>query len=389
MKILAVNMTLDRMAGGGTAARTIEVCRALTDLGVRCTIATNDGREEWGTTEPLPGIDLLVLPRVGGRFRVPVSGLRALGAAVRDVDLVLLMNHWTVINALAYRRVRASGVPYVVCPLGALPLHGRSRGAKRIYNATVGCRIIAHADAHVAVTTRETQDFAAYGVDPARVSVIPNGVPLPASVGDAAVFRARHRLGSAPLLLFLGRLADIKGPDLLIDAFARSGRARDGWHLVLAGPDDGMQAELERAISRLGLDACVHLVGFLDERQKQDALAASDLVVIPSRREAMSIVVLEAAAAARPVLLTDQCGVPEVGSQGGGWIVDATADAIAAGLRDATSDRSRLTSMGQVWKRFALDHFSWRRTAQLHVDVFDRVLAGARDVRAASIRPAS
>lgn len=378
MKLLSVNMTLDPVSGGGSAARTLQATRALADLGVECAIVTSEEGIDARVQSLLRGVTLVTLPVTAGRFRLPYGGMNALAAAIAQADVVLLLNHWTAINVFAWRAVKALRKPYVVCPAGALPLEGgRSRTLKRIYNMLFGRAIIGGADAHIAVTADETSQFRAYGIDPARVTVIPNGMPeVPAS--DGAVFRETHGLGDAPLLMFLGRLAPIKGPDLLVAAFARCAQARAEWHLVLAGPDDGMMGALKAQAAALGVAERVHFVGFLDETTKPQALAAADLVVVPSRREAMSIVVLEAAGAGRPVLITDQCGVPDVAESAGGWVVAATEDALADGILEATRDRSELAGRGVAWREAATARYSWARVGQRYIDLLTSVRAGRR-----------
>jgi glycosyltransferase involved in cell wall biosynthesis len=371
-------MTLDPKTGGGSAARTLQVTRVLSGLGVSCAVATTDNVPDAWARAQLPGVRWIRVPAVGGRFRVPVGGFDAIQAAAREADVVMLVNHWTLINVLAWRAAMAARTPYVVCPAGALPLDGgRSRWLKVVYNAAAGRGIIARANAHIAVTAQECAQFAPYGVDPASVTVVPNGMPeIPP--GDAGTFRRRYGIPDVPLLLFMGRLAPIKGPDLLLDAFQQCTGARPDWRLVLAGPDDGMLTDLRRQVSANGLSDRVHFTGYLDDASKADALAAASLVVVPSRREAMSIVVLEAASASRPVLVTDQCGIPEVEESGGGWVVPATADALARGILDATGDRERLSARGRTWRDAATARYGWAAVGQRYVDLFARVVAEHR-----------
>jgi glycosyltransferase involved in cell wall biosynthesis len=325
----------------------------------------------------LRDVSIVALPVTGGRFRLPYKGFAALRAAVAQADVVLLTNHWTAINLLACRHARAAEIPYVVCPAGALPVQGgRSPLLKRAYNALAGRTLIAEAAGHIAVTADETAQFAAYGIDPARVTVIPNAMPT-ASPGDGSAFRARYQLGEAPLLLYLGRLAPIKGPDLLIEAFARIADQRPAWQLVVAGPDDGMAGELKRRTQALGLADRVLFIGFVDAAAKAQALAAADLLVVPSRREAMSIVVLEAAAAGLAVLVTDQCGIPEAASHGG-WVVLPTVDGLTQGLLDATSDRRALAAAGKLWRETATAAYSPARVARGYLDLLSSVVGGAR-----------
>jgi glycosyltransferase involved in cell wall biosynthesis len=377
MRLLSVNMTLDPKTGGGSAARTLQVSRVLSGLGVSCAVASTDDGPGTGDLEA-DGIRWVRIPAIGGRFRIPIGGFSAIGAAVREADVVMLVNHWTLINVLAWRAAVAARRPYVICPAGALPLDGgRSRWLKVIYNALAGRRIVAQASAHIAVTDQERAQFGAYGIDPTAVTVVPNGMPH-VPTGDGAAFRARHGIPDVPILLFMGRLAPIKGPDLLIDAFRQCADVRPDWHLVVAGPDDGMLAELRERVSASGLSGRVHFTGYLDATTKPDALAAAGLVVVPSRREAMSIVVLEAASAARAVLVTDQCGIPDVESSGGGWVVPATAEDLSRGIVEATADAEGLINRGRTWRDAATARYGWATIGQRYIDLFSKVVADSR-----------
>jgi glycosyltransferase involved in cell wall biosynthesis len=199
--------------------------------------------------------------------------------------------------------------------------------------------------------------------------------------GDADAFRARHRLGAAPFALFLGRLAYIKGPDLLLRAFMRVAAAMPDWHLVFAGHDDSMEAGLRRAAGRDEAGRRMHFVGHLDVGARSDALAACDLVVVPSRLEAMSFVVLEAAAMARPVIATRTCGVPDVASSGGGWVVDADDESLARGLRTAAVDRAALRAMGAAWKHHAAARYGWPAIAARYQALFTGIVPRADRAR--------
>jgi glycosyltransferase involved in cell wall biosynthesis len=383
VKVTLVNMTLDPLRGGGTAVRTRELAAALARRGAAVTVLTSRDGDWRRIAAGLPGVRLFGVPVTGGRFRVPRGGLGAVGRAVAGTDVVMALNHWTLLNALAWRQARRAAVPFVVCPAGALGLRGRSRAAKRLYQRLVGRRMVESAAAHVAVAPSELADFAAFGVSPEAVVVIPNGVdpePFPDDLqpdGRDSGDRLPLPGAGAPTMLFLGRLAPIKGPDLLVDAFLDRQDDLRGWHLSLAGPDDGLEAALRRRVRSAGAEGRIHFLGYVAGRRKRQALAAAELVVIPSRQEAMSIVVLEAGAAGKPVLLTDRCGLPEVAQTGGGWVVAATRQAIGDGLVEAAADRERLAARGRTWRRWVLDRYTWDRAAQSHLELFGR-LAAAR-----------
>lgn len=378
MKVVTVAMTLDPVSGGGSAERTLHLSRSLACRGVECTVLTTDEGISEEVRRRLGGAKLVALPYVSRRYRVPRSSPGVIRDLIGEADVVHLINHWTVLNAIAYKAARDLGKPYAICPAGALPLLGRSRIKKRLYNLVVGREIVAHASAHIAITPNELPHFQAYGVPLDRVLIIPNGVdPEDFPSSSSGGFRESCGLQNHPFILFVGRLSPIKGPDLLLRAFCELGDERGDYHLVIAGPDAGMKPDLLQMATRYGMRDRIHFPGYLSGVLKADAYRAADLVVIPSRHEAMSIVVLEAAVCGRPVLMTDCCGFDEVRTTGGGLVTAATAVALRTGLQGLLADRTELSAMGTRLKRFVESSFTWNRIIDDYLALFARLAGGS------------
>ena len=207
--------------------------------------------------------------------------------------------------------------------------------------------------------------------------VIPNGVAIEEfEAADVSAFRRSHGLADAPIVLFMGRLNEIKGPDLLLEAFAR---IHDGvpHHLVFAGPDAGMREALERSVNAAGLARRVHFVGYLDGSAKASAYRAADVVVVPSRQEAMSIVALEAGACGKPVILTDRCGFDIVQALGAGLVVPAHADALAEALRTLLHAPDARSRMGDALFSLVKNEYTWNAAARRYIDLFESIRARA------------
>lgn len=375
MRILNVNATLDPVWGGGGAERTRRLSSALVRLGHAVTLLTTSADSD--TTDKLhtQGVEVVGLNCLNKRFMVPLLPLGRLLRLVRDHDIIHLNGHWTTLNAMIYLLARMERKPYAVTPVGTLPLFGRSRKLKRIYNIIIGGSLIRNARAHIAVTLSEVNQFSDYSVGPNKITIIANGVDAESFAAvDSKSFRSRHALGSAPLVLFMGRLNPIKGPDLLLEAFVQVAERFASHLLVFAGPDEGMEADLRETARRLGIADRVRFVGYVGGEEKTAAYRAATLLVIPSRMEAMSIVVLEAGAAGIPVLITDQCGFNEVEDIGGGMVVKAEAGAIADGMAIMLSDPGNLSESGERLRNFVQRDFTWDAAASRMVAVFETVL---------------
>ncbi|MCS7062172.1 MAG: glycosyltransferase family 4 protein [Anaerolineae bacterium] len=175
-----------------------------------------------------------------------------------------------------------------------------------------------------------------YGIHPARIEVIHNGVDLP--VFDAAFIaqaRAdlRTELGIAPndqIVLTLARLAPNKGHCYLIEAMPEVIRRFPNVHFVFAGAPDE-QAALEQLAGALNVRDRLHLLGFRTDAPR--LLAGSNVFALPSLGEGLPLSVIEALAAGLPVVATRVGGVPEVIRHGENGLLVPPADTSA--LRDA------------------------------------------------------
>ena len=373
MKILSVNALLDPVLGGGTAERTFQMSRFLAFAGVDCTVLTLDvglTAERLARLHPAKSCVLhCTLPRYF-LFALPEPRIKAL---VRDADVVHLMGHWTLLNAVVARECRRQGKPYAVCPAGALPIYGRSRWLKKLYNFLAGSRLIQEAAACIAIADNELEHYAAYGIAADRVTMIPNGIDA-ADFGDAdtASFRSKFGFSDAPFILFLGRLAPIKGPDLLLEAYLGIAAAYPDIHLVFAGPDGGMLSSLQAAAS--AAPDRIHFIGSVGGADKSRAYHAAMLLVIPSRQEAMSIVVLEAGICGTPALITDRCGFEVIVEAGGGRVVEASSEALRAGLAEMLSAQGELPAMGRSLRHFTQENYLWESVVKQYALLFEKLL---------------
>ena len=192
------------------------------------------------------------------------------------------------------------------------------------------------------------------------VEVLPPGVDLaalraattrPPRGQTAADLDRAHRIGppdepvpGRPRFVCVARQEPEKGVDVLIEAFPRVVAAYPEAVLALVGGGSQMPANKDAAAAS-GVRQRVEFMGVLSN--PAPAIAAGDAVVLPSRREGLPVVVLEAFALARPVIATRVGGTPDVVRDGDtGWLVPpedpaALADALLAAAGDATAREER------------------------------------------------
>jgi glycosyltransferase involved in cell wall biosynthesis len=306
----------------------------------------------------------------------PVHGPRAfgyspaLGHALREAPLDIVHAHglW-MYPSIAARR---SGKPCIISPHGMLDpwALALSRWKKRL-------AAVAFQDAHLreaaclhALCQSEADSIRAYGLrNP--ICIIPNGIDLPAPGNEPPSFESEIPR-DAKVLLYLGRLHPKKGLPNLIRAWPA---IDDSWHLVIAGWDQGNhEAELKRLTGETRASR-VHFAGPQFGPAKAAAYRRADAFILPSLSEGLPMVILEAWAHGKPVLMTSECNLPEGFAARAAIRIKPDPEDISRGLRElaALSPFDR-TGMGTRGRRLVEERFAWRTIANDFHAVYQWIL---------------
>jgi D-inositol-3-phosphate glycosyltransferase len=282
-----------------------------------------------------------------------------------DVDYDLVHAHYWLSGTAGLALRDRWGVPLVQMfhTLGRLKNDATRNGAEREPDLRIAeeTRIVGAADRVVAATVVERAHLVRhYGADAARIAVIPCGVDTELfAPGEQVAARAALGLDDRPRLLYVGRLAPIKGLETLLDGMARLHAAGSRAHLCIVGGDadeplDGHEGELRVRLRRLGLGDAVTFVGAQPQERLRTWYVAADATVLPSYYESFGMVALEAMACGSPVVASRVGGLQTtVRDRVTGVLVPdhdpaALADALARVLDDADL-RWRLGREGVRW----------------------------------------
>ena len=398
MRIAVISMhtsptaPLGQSANGGLNVYVRELCAAFSDRGIATDVFTRVQSDDDPSAEVLAPLSRVVYLPAGrdlvDKYRlyheVPAFADRIRSFARSEgTEYDLLYSHYWLSGEVAceLRPHLAPAWVHTAHTLGLVKNKRLASGARPEPPQRIGVeREIAHAaDLLVASTADEREELIdAYGADPSRVVVVAPGVDL-ATFRPVDRLQARRKIGAgtAPLLLFVGRLERLKGVDVAIRALAELRRRghRDVRLLVL-GEDsrDANESEKERlkaVAQRESVRDAVEFVGSVAHHELPYFYSAADACVMPSYSESFGLVGLEAQACGCPVVGSGVSGIRSVVRDGvTGFLVDSHdpsdyADRIGRLLDDPDLARE-LGMRGQLLAQ----RFTWGRTADRLVDLF-------------------
>lgn len=328
-----------RPAAGGIRRHLELLCGGLAAQGVRLLLAAP---ADFALTLP-PGV---FLPRTPIPLRSrphPFDDLRSVGGirqAARNVEVLHahgLRAAW--VTGLAARRLRQ---PFVFTAHNLAP----PPGTLTRFLAGLALR---RADSVICITQAVADTLAPYGVPPAHIVLISNGIdlaPFDTPRDPAAFLRAHGIPPDALLVAAMGRHAPEKGFDVLLDAVPQVLRTFPQAFFVVAG--EGAETEsLRSQAARLNILPQVRFPGRITE--SADLFAAAALVAVPSRSEGQGLVALEAMAARRAVVGSRVGGLAETVAEDETGLLVAPNDpaALADALTTLLGDAARRTRLGQ------------------------------------------
>ncbi len=358
MKVLHVIADMNPVKGGVCqAVRTI--IAGLAELGVQNEVVSLDDPGSAFLTTDNFTVHALGLAR--GHWQYHPQLAPWLAEHLERFDKVIVHGLWLYsgyATQVAFRQLRrrrrpGKGPQLFVMPHGMLDpylQHAPGRGWKTWRNTLywqLEKRLIEQADALLFTCETEMlmarQSYQPYA--PQRELIVGLGVEEPPAYRPAMseAFRAHcPGLGDAPYLLFLGRLHEKKGVDLLVQAYtelaggATPAAAAALPRLVVAGP--GLDTPYGQLVQRLAdtnpaVRTAIFFPGMLTHDAKWGAYYGTELFVLPSHQENFGIAVVEAMACQRPVLITEQINIwREVAAGGGSFIAPDTTEGTRSGL---------------------------------------------------------
>ncbi len=388
MKILQV-IPVFYAASGGPVSSVRAISKELSKRH-EVTIYTTSAKDKEHDSRNLPfevksdGYQTVYFPRVFTASYLNISPTmeRALIENIRDFDIIHLHSWRQFQDIIVHHYAKKCHVPYILQVHGSLPRIAAKTKFKWIYDLLFGYNILKDASKVIALSQMELKQYLRFGVPKEKIEIVPNGINLEeyANLPQRGFFREKYGLSeNSKIILYLGRLHQIKGIDYLIKAYANliNGMKVDNALLVLVGPDDSYLNEIKHLINKLGLENRVLLTGPLYDKEKLEAYVDADIYASPSRYEAFGISLLEACACGKPVVTSGIGGVKDFVVDGiTGYLVElGNIEMLSIRILSLLKDENKSKKMGSSGRDFVKKNFDIvkivNRLEQLYKNAID------------------
>jgi glycosyltransferase involved in cell wall biosynthesis len=328
MKILRVISSVDPAAGGPINGL-VNSSRELTKKGHEVdVISLDDPLAQWVKDFEFP---LKSFKSIFGVYSYSSEFYQWLKENVNNYDVVVIHGLWQFHSYAAAKACKKTKKPFVTFTHGMLdPWFNETSKLKtikkKIYWQLFERHVINESNS-VLFTSEEEKTLAKKSFSPyspiekvvAYGSLLPN---IDLKLAGKEFLAEYVELKNKKIALYLSRIHEKKGIDLLIDALGKIKHLPEDFVLAIAGPDsNGLQAKLTKQIVSLGLTQRVVWLGMLSGHVKWGAYHTADIFVLPSHQENFGIVVAEALSTATPVLITNKVNIwREINEAGAGLV---------------------------------------------------------------------
>jgi glycosyltransferase involved in cell wall biosynthesis len=261
------------------------------------------------------------------------------------------------------------GIPLVLTPHS--PYHVGARGpildaAARAYDYLQGMHPLPHIDRIIALHEAEKEWLLERGVRREKIIVVPNGI-------EERFFSKIKKAAGRKEVIFIGRLSQSKGLDLLLKSFSQINAK--GWKSRLVGPDGGIQWELIALAKKLGISEKVIFQGEVTGRMLLSLLDNAGMFVLPSKYEPFGISLVEAMARGKACIAIDSGGPREIISNGkDGLLVEYDEGKLAEGIDRLAMDAALRERLGANAKETA-KKYRWGEIARRIEMEYEKLVA--------------
>lgn len=297
----------------------------------------------------------------------------------KSFDLVIFSGFTGVSKLIGFKFVMDNKIPYVLFAFGSIPRGGDFKSLlKYINDSLFGNDIIKNACKLIAQNPDEMKQYLIRAAKNSQIACIPLFVDLSEfqDLPPRGFLRRKYMIKeNEKIILFLGRIHEDKGLNLLLNTFSKLLHIQNNIKLVIVGRDDGFLFSMLNLIKVLDLEDKAIFVGPLYNRQRIAAYVDADIFVMPSYNfEETSLASLEACASYTPVIVTKQASDPLINIYEAGFIINYDEEELQQALLRILNDEKLRSEMGKNARRMIEEEFEVNKVVSQLEKIFEECI---------------
>lgn len=387
MRILhVVNSFIPCFSAGGVVNAAYQIAKKQVEEGHDVSVYTTDSCQERLDLKnnydvDIDGIKVFYFKNLSNSIRnrftidTPFSLISHLEKTTDSFDIIHIHEHRHSLAIAAHRYAKKNNIPYVLQAHGSVLPFFQKEKLKETFDRIWGFDILYDASKVLALTETEKGQYLEMGVDESKIEIVPLGINLEEydELPKHGKFRNKHNIANdEKIILFLGRIHEIKGLDLLIKSFDKL--SNDNLKLAIVGKDYGFLSTVEKLIGQYGLEDKVLFPGVLIGEEKRQALVDCDIFVMPSRYESFTTSGLEAMACEKPLILTKNNHISDWVNNNVGLVCDFDENDLSKCIETLIDNEELCSKFGINGRKLIQNKYNWNVIEKEIYDVYKTCL---------------
>ena len=370
-------------AHGGVVNASYQIAKKQVEDGHNVTVYTTDSCNERlkfdnNYNVDVEGIKVFYFKNLSNNIKnkltidTPISAINHIKKTINDFDIIHIHEHRHSLAIATHRYAKKNNVPYVLQAHGSVLPFFQKEKMKDIFDKLWGFDILYDASRVFALTEIEKEQYLKMGVAEDNIEIVPLGINLNEynHLPAKGNFKSKHDIfNNDKLILFLGRIHEIKGLDLLVNAFAKIDN--NNVTLAIVGGDYGFREKLDELIDKNNLQGKVIFPGVLTGPDKIEALVDCNIFVMPSRYESFTTSGLEAMACGKPLILTKNNHIHTWVKDKVGLICEFDESDLADCIETLLNDNELCDRFGETGRKLIEEKYDWDKVSKQISNIYE------------------
>ena len=295
---------------------------------------------------------------------------------IKKYDIIHIHEFRTFSAFIVYYYAQKYNIPYIIQAHGTTANFSQKGLLKTFFDHLAGYNIFKDSCKSIALTETEKQQYIAMGVPSNKIEIVPNGINLNvcSQTNERNKFKEKYHISDdSKIILYLGRLDQTKGIEILINAFSKILVEYSNVKLVIAGPDNGHYSYLNKLVETLDLKEDVYFTGPLYGKEKAEVYSDTDVFVTPNYT-GFPITFLEACAYGIPIVTTKKGHELNWLDNYVGFIVEYEVKDLKDAVLKILNDKKLRLSFSNNGKTLVKEKFNWISISNELLKIYDDIV---------------